>query len=737
MKRAVSGIMLTLLILTSTLILAFKIQPVKAEWTGTVYIRADGSIDPPDAPIQRDGNVYTLTGNIASSADGIVVERDNIVIDGSGYTVRGAGSGGGIDISYRINVKIKNTIVTGFGAGIITDFSSSCTLFCNIVTGNLIGLHLWQSYNNTLYSNNINSNQYNFGVSGWEFSHYLHNIDVSNLVDGKPVFYLKNQKNLVITPFTYPHIGYLALINSTNIKIENLTMMNNVDGLLLVNTKYSTVINCIVTNNLYGIALSCSSNNNTLSGNIVTNNEYGGIYLRLSSNNNKLLSNKIADNWSGVFIYRSSNNSLTENNIAKNNYGFYLENSSNNYIYHNNFVENTIHIYSYYSINVWDDGYPSRGNYWSDYMGVDEKSGPNQDQPGSDGIGDTPYIIDSNNTDRYPLMKPSDPRMFAFAFPRTSLFNVGNVEFYLPELRVEGSVSVDGDGYVKIDVRNFNAGLYANTLRIGSVRFSFQWRIIRAEGGEENTLPMNTHADANDWLYVGEMIVTVKVGDLESWSKRFNFTIDLTKLERQAEEFYEWVIKILDALDKAQTTWDLIQAILSIFRTTKIPVIITFHPDLIMKWLPDSLNPWGQWGQYSAVYAVACPANLYITSPSGLSIGTNYNGEEVNQNPNSYYSGKNVDPQIIWLFNASIGNYQVNLIGTQNGSTTCGVALITPTNISITAIQIEISQGQIIHLESTLSPETLTIPESPSPIILLLLILTTLINTILAKRGRR
>jgi len=166
MKRAVSGIMLTLLILTSTLILAFKIQPVKAEWTGTVYIRADGSIDPPDAPIQRDGNVYTLTGNIASSADGIVVERDNIVIDGSGYTVRGAGSGGGIDISYRINVKIKNTIVTGFGAGIITDFSSSNTLFCNIVTGNLIGLHLWQSYNNTLYGNNINSNQSRLKIYG-------------------------------------------------------------------------------------------------------------------------------------------------------------------------------------------------------------------------------------------------------------------------------------------------------------------------------------------------------------------------------------------------------------------------------------------------------------------------------------------------------------------------------------------------------------------------------------------
>jgi hypothetical protein len=57
-------------------------------------------------------------------------------------------------------------------------------------------------------------------------------------------------------------------------------------------------------------------------------------------------------------------------------------------------------------VNVWDDGYPSGGNYWSDYTGADVKSGPNQDLPGSDGIGDTPYIIDANNTDRYPLMNP-------------------------------------------------------------------------------------------------------------------------------------------------------------------------------------------------------------------------------------------------------------------------------------------------------------------------------------------
>ena len=56
--------------------------------------------------------------------------------------------------------------------------------------------------------------------------------------------------------------------------------------------------------------------------------------------------------------------------------------------------------------NTWHNGYPSGGNYWDDYTGVDNFKGPNQILPGSDGIGDTPYAIPFGNEDRYPLMKP-------------------------------------------------------------------------------------------------------------------------------------------------------------------------------------------------------------------------------------------------------------------------------------------------------------------------------------------
>ena len=112
MKRLVSGIMLTLL-LTSMLTLAFDIQPVKA--SGTIYIRADGSIDPPTSPISSvDNATYFLIGNITSDANGIVVQRDNIIIDGAGYTIQGTGVYpfylyNGIFLTKGNNVTTKNT----------------------------------------------------------------------------------------------------------------------------------------------------------------------------------------------------------------------------------------------------------------------------------------------------------------------------------------------------------------------------------------------------------------------------------------------------------------------------------------------------------------------------------------------------------------------------------------------------------------------------------------------------
>jgi parallel beta-helix repeat protein len=146
---------------------------------------------------------------------------------------------------------------------------------------------------------------------------------------------------------------------------------------------------------------------------------HGGIALGYSSGNvlyRNSIENNGRDDGYGVVLEYSSNNTISENVIADHQgeglyVGWYLNVtfcSSYNRIYHNSFRNNTIQAYTRPSAgpNFWDNGYLDGGNYWSDYAGTDAYSGSNQNETGFDWIGDTPYIVDQNNTDRYPLTQP-------------------------------------------------------------------------------------------------------------------------------------------------------------------------------------------------------------------------------------------------------------------------------------------------------------------------------------------
>jgi parallel beta-helix repeat protein len=91
----------------------------------------------------------------------------------------------------------------------------------------------------------------------------------------------------------------------------------------------------------------------------------------------------------------STSNTVAGNNIKGSNaWGIWLDCSSN-IIYHNNFIDSAWgHVNSQSgTVSIWNNS--CEGNYWSEYNGTDSNG---------DGIGDTPYIIDSNNVDHYPLM---------------------------------------------------------------------------------------------------------------------------------------------------------------------------------------------------------------------------------------------------------------------------------------------------------------------------------------------
>ena len=114
-----------------------------------------------------------------------------------------------------------------------------------------------------------------------------------------------------------------------------------------------------------------------------------------------IIGNSVAGNGQGIMLLSCSNNIILENDVTSNDQGIFLSSSSNNVIYHNNFVNNNDQVISDGSPNTWDNGYPSGGNYWSNY----EAKCPNAEEIDNSGIWNMPYVIDSNNTDRYPFMK--------------------------------------------------------------------------------------------------------------------------------------------------------------------------------------------------------------------------------------------------------------------------------------------------------------------------------------------
>jgi len=335
--------------------------------------------------------------------------------------------GNGISLCYSPNFSVSRNNSTNNEFGIWLSDSPNCSISVNNSTNNEFGIRLEYSPSNIFKNNNMTGNRYNFHVSGEVLQHYIHDIDISNTVNQKPVRYLVNQNSLTLNLSTHPDTGYLALINSTNITVEDLTLTNNGQGVLFAFTTNSTIRNVNVSNNYDGIVL-LSSSNCLVSDNNANNNEWYGIVLGGCSNCS--ISDNNADNneYDGISLQLSSQCCVSGNAVNNNEFGISMYSSNNNMIFHNNLINNTDQAIclplAYWEL-TWDDGYPSGGNYWSDYDGEDLFSGPYQNETGSDGIGDTPYDIDENNRDNYPLMSP-----WTGVFLLSDLDGDGNVNIF-------------------------------------------------------------------------------------------------------------------------------------------------------------------------------------------------------------------------------------------------------------------------------------------------------------------
>jgi len=287
---------------------------------------------------------------------------ENCTVYNSGgyyFTEMGLFLNAGIKLLHVNNSYIIDNDCSSNWYGIIIEYSDN-----NTISGNTDndGIILFESGNTTVSGNIMN--HCGLGLYGSLEEVSSNDIDTTNLVNGKPLYYYTNEVHL--GPDNFTNAGQVILVNCNDSLVSNLnisdsfigialhycnnnnisgnTANNNRSGISLFSSDYNTVSgNNANNNNGVGISLS-KSDYNTVSGNIA-NNTGTGIQLEYSDSNT--VSENIANdnNWAGIYLSTSQFNNISDNTVNYNYYGINFYDSDSNTILRNNLVGNDVCIY--------------------------------------------------------------------------------------------------------------------------------------------------------------------------------------------------------------------------------------------------------------------------------------------------------------------------------------------------------------------------------------------------------
>ena len=282
----------------------------------SVTIRSENG---PDSTIVQAKSVDAHIFNVTAS---------NVTI--SGFNVTGATNYTAIYMLSASNGNISNNEISENYCGINLARTNNTILTNNTVSSNEYGIYLWESINGTLQNNVMTSDNNNFGVSGSDLEHFLHDIDNSNLVDSKILYYLVNETGTQ----ELPDSGQVYVINSVDVTIKDISVSNGYDGIAFAYTNNSRIENVTASGSDAGIYL-FRSHSNIVDNNHASENYYG-VYIE-ESDDNTLTSNEIISSTADGLILDLSNRSIVDNNTinASGDDGINIDGSRDNTISNN------------------------------------------------------------------------------------------------------------------------------------------------------------------------------------------------------------------------------------------------------------------------------------------------------------------------------------------------------------------------------------------------------------------